>query len=89
MINEFVADNGTGLTDEDGDYSDWIEIYNQSNSPLNLAGWALTDDPNQPAKWTFPDSTLGSHEYLVVFASDKNRQGGTSGAALHTKPKTE
>ncbi len=84
MINEFVADNGTGLTDEDGDYSDWIEIYNQSNSPINLAGWALTDDPNQPAKWTFPDSTLGSHEYLVVFASGKNRQGGTPGAALHT-----
>lgn len=84
IINEFVADNGTGLTDEEGEYSDWIEIYNRSDSPINLAGWALTDDPNQPAKWTFPDTTLDSYEYLVVFASGKNRQGSEPGTALHT-----
>jgi hypothetical protein len=45
VITEFVAANATGLVDEDGDYSDWIEIYNQSNTALNLAGWSLTDDP--------------------------------------------
>lgn len=84
VINELVADNGVGLIDEDGNHSDWIELYNQGNSPINLAGWALTDDPNQPDKWTFPDTTLGSHQYLVVFASGKNRQGNTPGAALHT-----
>jgi hypothetical protein len=38
IINEFVAVNRAGLTDEDGDYSDWIEIYNRSNQPVNLAG---------------------------------------------------
>lgn len=80
IINEFVASNRTGLTDEDGDYSDWVEIYNPGPAPVNLSGWALSDDPNHPQKWTFPDITLRSQEYLVVFASGKNRQ---QGAALH------
>lgn len=84
IINEFVAANGSGLIDEDGDHSDWIEIYNRGHQPVNLAGWSLTNDSNQPLKWTFPDTTLGSNEYLVVFASGKNRNGVEAGTALHT-----
>jgi len=84
IINEFVASNGSGLTDEDGDHSDWLEIYNRSNQTVNLAGWALTNDPNQPGKWLFPDMNLGSQEYLVIFASGKNRQAIQPGTALHT-----
>lgn len=84
IINEFVAANGTGLVDEDGDYSDWIEIYNRSPLSVNLSGWSLSDDPTQPEKWTFPDLTLGSHEYLVVFASGKNRKPDQPGGELHT-----
>lgn len=84
IISEFMADNGSGLTDEDGDYSDWIEIYNQGDTPVNLGGWALTDDLSQPQKWPFPDMTLGGHEYLVVFASGKNRTTVEPGAYLHT-----
>ena len=45
MISEFLAANKNGLTDEDGDYSDWIEIYNPGHRPVNLSGWSLTDDP--------------------------------------------
>lgn len=84
IINEFLAANGTGLTDEDGDYSDWIEIHNRTNRPVNLAGWALTDDPNQPDKWTFPDITLDRQGYLVVFASGKDRKTVEPGSKLHT-----
>lgn len=84
VINEFMAANGNGLVDEDGDHSDWIEIYNQGDLPVNLAGWALSNDPNQPQQWPFPDVTLGSQEYLVVFASGKNRRMVQPGAALHT-----
>ncbi len=84
IINELMAANGTILADEDGDYSDWIEIYNQSNAPVNLSGWALTDDPNQPQKWPFPQMTLGSQQYLIVFASSKDRASPEAGAALHT-----
>lgn len=84
IINEFMAVNSTGLTDEDGDYSDWIELYNRSNQPVNLSGWSLTDDPQQLEKWTFPDISLGSHQYLVVFASAKDRQSDKPEAELHT-----
>ncbi|MBN1995504.1 MAG: lamin tail domain-containing protein [Anaerolineae bacterium] len=84
VINEFVAVNGSGLTDEDGDYADWIEIYNAGQQPVNLSGWSLTDDPNRLAKWTFPDIILGSHEYLAVFASGKDRKSGEPGSSLHT-----
>ncbi len=88
-INEFVAANNVGLTDEDGDYSDWIEIYNGGSQPINLSGWSLTDDPDQPAKWTFPNITLGSREYLVVFASGKDRQPTQPNAPLHTNFRLE
>jgi hypothetical protein len=81
LINEVMASNGAGLTDEDGDYSDWIELYNSGNQALNLGGWSLTDEAEQPEKWRFPDMTLGARQYLVIFASGKDRR---SGPALHT-----
>ncbi len=84
VINEFVAANQTGLLDEDGDYSDWIELYNASDQPLNLSGFTLTDDLEQPQKWTFPDMTLASGDYLLLFASGKNRRSPQPGAELHT-----
>ncbi len=84
IINEFLASNKSGLVDEDGEFSDWIEIYNRSDVPVNLAGWSLTDDPANPDKWSFPDKTLHSGEYLVVFASGKNRKSTAPGTELHT-----
>lgn len=73
VINEFVASNQSGLQDEDGDYSDWIELYNPTGASVNLAGWSLTDAADNPGKWVFPAVTLPANGYLVVFASDKNR----------------
>ncbi|MCL4296496.1 MAG: lamin tail domain-containing protein [Anaerolineae bacterium] len=89
IISEFLAVNGAGLADADGDFSDWIEIYNRSNQPVNMAGWSLTDDPEQLEKWTFPNISLGSHQYLVVFASGKDRQPDRAGAELHTNFKLD
>jgi hypothetical protein len=89
IISEFLAVNGAGLADADGDFSDWIEIYNRSNRPVNLSGWSLTDDPQQLEKWTFPNISLGSHQYLVVFASGKDRQPDQPGAELHTNFKLD
>ncbi|HEY85291.1 MAG TPA: hypothetical protein G4N96_09300, partial [Chloroflexi bacterium] len=78
LINEFVAVNRTGLVDEDGDYSDWIELYNAVQNSVNLSGWSLTDDPKNPNKWRFPDITLRGGDYLLVFASAKNRRDPNS-----------
>jgi hypothetical protein len=84
LINEFVAANQTGITDQDGDRADWIEIYNPARHAISLAGWSLTDDPQEPDKWTFPDVWLGGHEYLLIFASGKDRKPAQPGAELHT-----
>lgn len=81
-INEFLAANGTGLTDENGDQEDWIELYNAGSAAVDLVGWALTNDINELAKWVFPSRALAPGAYLVVFASGKDRTPATGN--LHT-----
>lgn len=81
-INEIMSSNGSTVADEDGDYSDWVEIVNLGPDPEALLGFGLTDNPSQPYKWTFPDVTLNAGEYLVVWASNKNRT--VAGNPLHT-----
>ena len=73
LITEFMALNDSGLKDEDGEYSDWIEIYNPGDISVNLSGWHLTDEKENPAKWTFPNISIGEGDYLIIYASDKNR----------------
>jgi len=72
-INEFMAANSSTLADQEGEYSDWIELYNSSTGLINLSGWVLTDDPNNRSKWIIPQLVLHSNQYLVVFASGKNQ----------------
>jgi len=81
-INEFMALNQSILVDEDGDYSDWVEIFNPTATTVHLEGWGLTDEMGLPFKWLFPDITLNAGEYLVLFASDKDRS--VAGSELHT-----
>lgn len=80
VITEFVAANSQ-LRDEDGETSDWIELQNREEKPINLEGWSLSDDPRKPQKWVFPAYILEPNMYLVVYASGKNR---VSGLSLHT-----
>ncbi|HSA02579.1 MAG TPA: lamin tail domain-containing protein, partial [Candidatus Paceibacterota bacterium] len=82
LISEFMADNKRTQNDEDGESSDWIEIFNSSDVPVNLGGWHLTDDVLNPAQWPFPDLVLPEHGRLLVFASGKNKTNATE--RLHT-----
>jgi hypothetical protein len=81
-INEFMALNTTTLTDGDGDYSDWIELYNPTSSDIDLYNWSLSDEITNPQKWVFPRDTIKANSYLVLFASGKDRT--TAGQELHT-----
>ena len=80
VISEFMAANETTLADEDGDFSDWIEISNSADQPLDLAGYYLTDNSQVLNRWVFFFFLLDPGEWLVVFASGKDRDVGE----LHT-----
>jgi len=75
-INEVMASNRTQLQDGDGDWPDWIELYNGSGGAVDLTGCALSDDDVNQRKWVFPRMELQPGEYLVVFASGKDRREG-------------
>ena len=76
LLNEVMTANSRTLLDENGDSSDWIELYNPGASPVSLAGYGLSDDPALPFKWTFRDATIEPTGFLLVFASGKDRQPG-------------
>ncbi len=72
VITEFVASNDDTLDDGDGNASDWIEIFNAGDAPVDLAGWYLTDDSDDLTQWEFPDipsMELPVGQFLLVFAS--------------------
>ena len=73
VISEFMANNNNTLRDNDGAYSDWIEIHNPTDAAVSLNGWYLTDDSTTLTKWQFPSVSIDAGGYLVVYASEKNR----------------
>ncbi|MEC8906694.1 MAG: lamin tail domain-containing protein, partial [Verrucomicrobiota bacterium] len=75
-INEFMASNGNSLDDDDGDASDWVEIFNEQSGTVNLNGWYLTDDPDELNKWQFPEVNIAPNGFIVLFASGKERGPG-------------
>lgn len=83
VLSEIMAANRDTLADEDGDSSDWIELYNYGDEPVDLDGWYLTDDPLDLTGWRFPSVTLEPSHFLNVFASGKDRAETLTGE-LHT-----
>ena len=65
LINEFSASNGGVIDDDNGNSTDYIEIFNAGEDPINLAGYSLTDDPLDTSKFVFSNTTLGGGEYLL------------------------
>ncbi len=82
VISEFMAANTRTLADDDGKFSDWIELHNPDPTPVNLAGWFLTDNIAVKNKWQFPAVTLSAGGYLIVWASNENRRDAAK--TLHT-----
>ena len=79
IISELMEKNRAVLRDEDGDFSDWIELHNVSDKAVSLSGWRISDKSGNPG-WAFPGVTIEPGEYLLVFASGKDK----SGSELHT-----
>src|SRR5262249_49206999 len=83
IVSEFLANNTSGLRDEDGAYSDWIELFNSGTNTVDLGGWFLTDSSSDLTKWSFPSTNIPPGGFLIVFASGKDRR--VPGAPLHTR----
>ena len=81
IISEFVASESE-LEDVDGVTQDWIELWNSSNNSVNLSGYFLSTDAATPDQWALPNKVLAPNEYLVVFASNKDRNDPSG--ELHT-----
>ncbi len=80
LINELMASNGSTIADEAGDFDDWFELYNPSDTAVNISGWYATDNISNSRKWMFPEGTIiASGEYILVWADDEPEEG-----SLHT-----
>ena len=82
LINEVMTDNVTAFADPEGNFWDWIEIFNPNDEAVRLEGYALTDDEGFPAKWRFPDVLIQPHAFRLIFASALDRSDPE--ALLHT-----
>ena len=72
IINEGSNKNYLTLLDEEGDYEDWIEIFNAGSSPIDLFNYSLSDN-STPGEWYFPHQIIQPNEFIIVFCSEKNR----------------
>ncbi|MHC4354061.1 MAG: lamin tail domain-containing protein, partial [Planctomycetota bacterium] len=75
VINEVMASNRSSIRDPQGEYDDWIEIYNAGLEPINVGGMYLTDNPDDPTKWRIPTNspgttTIAADGYLLIWADD-------------------
>ena len=82
VLSEIMTTNTSTYPDENNQYSDYIELRNVSGETVDLTGWYLSDDMENPRKWKFPEVQLGAGECLVVHASKLDRKDNP--AHLHT-----
>jgi len=83
VLNEYMTDNSFTVYDADGDYPDWVEIYNPTESDADMSGYLLSDDAAVTGKWRFPDGTvIPAGGYLTVFCSGKDKTDERGG--VHT-----
>jgi len=80
-VNEFLASNSTSLADGQGQYDDWIELYNPGPAPVDIGGMFLTDDLREPTKWHIPDrqpqrTTIPAGGFILIWADGDSNDPG-------------
>jgi len=80
VINEFMASNDATITDEFGEFDDWVELYNTGNQSINIGGWYLTDDLTDPQVWQIPTdnptaTTIAGGDFLILWFDKQTEQG--------------
>lgn len=67
VINEYQAINETTADDQWGSFDDWIELYNNSDQPIDMTGYFISDKIGSPTLYQFPDTFIGPNEYLIIW----------------------
>jgi len=77
VINEYSVSNLSTVVDNYGNYEDWIELYNGGTTVVDIGGYFLSDDPEEPTKWQFPEgTTIQGHGFVRIWASGRNEVSG-------------
>jgi len=72
VISEIASSNENIIEDVFGKTSDWIELYNAGNEPVNPESYHLSDHPGYLTMWSFPEIMIPAKGYLLVFCSGQN-----------------
>jgi hypothetical protein len=75
VINEIQVTNLSTIQDEEGDYEDWFELYNAGSTSINLSQYIVSDKEDAENDWNLPNTVLGAGQYVMIFASGKDRYG--------------
>ncbi|HNS19673.1 MAG TPA: lamin tail domain-containing protein [Sedimentisphaerales bacterium] len=83
LINEVMASNSGTAKDPQGQYDDWVELYNAGTSAVDAGGLYLTDNPDDPTQWQIPlgrpaETTVAPGGFLLIWLD-----GDTDDAGLH------
>jgi hypothetical protein len=77
VINEIMSKNDLAVTDQDGEYNDWVELYNNSNTAIDLSGYYLSDNNTNLVKWQIPlGTTIQPNDYLIIWLDKDTTQSG-------------
>lgn len=83
VINEIMTSNDGSYTSDNGECFDWIELYNGTDRDIDLNGYRLSDEDSGETKWLFPNVTIKSKEYMVVYLTGGTREGLYANLALN------
>ena len=82
VINELMASNTKTAADPNGQFDDWVELYNKSTIAVDVSGWFVSDDPLKLTKWKLPKNTsIPANGYLIVWADEDSSQN--TATSLH------
>ena len=76
IVNELVASNAKGAKDEQGEFEDWIELFNATDLDISMAGLYLSDNTDNPLKWEIPDTIIRARSFMIVWADEDGKDVG-------------